>query len=784
MNAPPQSGRRSAVEIPAPALSGRFFSIGAKLSLMVVLVLTLASLFVVSELSGRARAQLIEQKRTAANMVVDLFAATVSAAADFGDEEELKGEVKNLGSNQDIVYAAVWTEGNEKPVAELGKSNTQTTAPSKSRQVEVLNDRIVITHPLTRPGGEQIGNLTIHFTLEPENAQYERTRTSIMLYALGMAALLAVVVLGLVRVQVVSPLGRLSRGIADVQKGREAEVEVRAHDEVGRLAAAFNSMAVAIADRESRLEALNHRLQQLLDHMGEAILVFDSGGRVGQVQSKKAAAVFGEFVSGQPVVDLLFPEGTSRVEREAFEEWLEVAFTVPVDAWEEVGALAPQETTIGRGSREERVLRLDFRPIVEDGEVRRVMLLATDETDKRRLERAVRENKEEHQRQIAAMRKLVAGGGQLLVQVLDGARERLTDCTKAIAGLSGDYATEQNEELFRWAHTIKGEARAFDLMALEKSAATLEDELAKFRGRLREGEKLAAESVRKRLEPLISKATESVGEAERMLVEASPIGPAILDQVTVRRADLSRLSELIPHGKPTGNAQEIARVVELLGSRPFGESALSLVDSAPRWAARENKRVAVDVDGRDVPIPPRLARVLSGVLTHLVRNAVAHGVEVLEDRERLGKPIPARIRLAAEEDDRVGPTIRVIDDGRGLDHEALEKAAQNAALEKAALEQTALEKAAAIVAHQAPTNAEEAAFTAGITTKPAATSEGNTSGSTRSSLHDGTDLAGFGMGLSAVRTELRKIGYDARIIERRDEGVASGIEVILSPMAR
>ncbi|MGE0326959.1 MAG: Hpt domain-containing protein [Polyangiaceae bacterium] len=773
MNAPPQSGRRSAVEIPAPALSGRFFSIGAKLSLMVVLVLTLASLFVVSELSGRARAQLIEQKRTAANMVVDLFAATVSAAADFGDEEELKGEVKNLGSNQDIVYAAVWTEGNEKPVAELGKSDAQTTA-SKSRQVEVLSDRIIITHPLTRPGGEQIGNLTIHFTLEPENAQYQRTKTSIMLYALGMAALLAVVVLGLVRVQVVSPLGRLSRGIADVQKGREAEVEVRAHDEVGRLAAAFNSMAVAIADRESRLEALNHRLQQLLDHMGEAILVFDNGGRVGQVQSKKAAAVFGEFVSGQPVVELLFPEGTSRVEREAFEEWLEVAFTVSVDTWEEVGALAPQETTIGRGSREERVLRLDFRPIVEDGEVRRVMLLATDETDKRRLERAVRENKEEHQRQIAAMRKLVAGGGQLLVQVLDGARERLTDCTKAVAGLSGDYAPEQNEELFRWAHTIKGEARAFDLMALEKSAAALEDELAKFRGRLREGETLAAESVRKRLEPLISKATESVGEAERMLVEASPIGPAILDQVTVRRADLSRLSELIPHGKPIGNAQEIARVVELLGSRPFGESALSLVDSAPRWAARENKRVAVDVDGRDVPIPPRLARVLSGVLTHLVRNAVAHGVEVLEDRERLGKPIPARIRLAAEEDDRVGPTIRVIDDGRGLDHDALEKAAlKNAALEPATKD-----------AQQAPKSAEEAAFTAGITTKPAATSEGNTSGSTRSSLHDGTDLAGFGMGLSAVRTELRKIGYDARIIERRDEGVASGIEVILSPMAR
>lgn len=576
-----------------------------------------------------------------------------------------------------------------------------------------------------------------------------------MLYALGMAGLLAFVVLGLVRVQVVRPLGRLSRGIADVQQGREAEVKVRAHDEVGRLAAAFNSMAVAIADRETRLEALNHRLQQLLDHMGEAILVFTEQGRVGRVQSKQAARVFGESVVGQPVADLLFPEGSSRVEREAFEEWMEVAFTIGPDDWEDVGALAPRETTIARGTPSERVLRLDFRPIVEDGQIKRVMLLATDETDKRRLERTVRENQEEHKRQIGAMRKLVAGGGQLLVQVLDGARERLGDCESALEGLAGDFTSEQNEELFRWAHTIKGEARAFDLMALEKSAAALEDELAKFRGRLREGETLAGSTVRARLKPLIARATESVGEAERMLVEASPIGPAILEQVTVRRADLARLGELIPDGKPVGDAQQVARVVELLGSRPFGESALSLLDSAPRWAARENKRVSVEVSGRDVPIPPRLARVLSGVLTHLVRNAVAHGVEVVEEREQAGKPIPARIRLVAEAAE-AGPTMRVIDDGRGLDRVALRRAAE-------AVDQPAV-------------GAEELAFAPGITTK-------DSSGSERASLHDGSDLAGFGMGLSAVRTELQKIGYQVRIVESGDGSHSSGIEVIVSPAA-
>ena len=36
------------------------------------------------------------------------------------------------------------------------------------RQARTVN-RIIIDHPLTRPGGERVGSLTIHFTLEPEN---------------------------------------------------------------------------------------------------------------------------------------------------------------------------------------------------------------------------------------------------------------------------------------------------------------------------------------------------------------------------------------------------------------------------------------------------------------------------------------------------------------------------------------------------------------------------------------------------------------------------------------
>src|SRR5262249_33003475 len=53
-------------------------------------------------------------------------------------------------------------------------------------------------------------------------------------------------------------------------------------------------------------------------------------------------------------------------------------------------------------------------------------------------------------------------------------------------------------------------------------------------------------------------------------------------------------------------------------------------------------------------------------LTHLVRNAVGHGIEKPEDRKRTGKPVQGTIRLDAyHQGNQV--IVEVRDDGRGID---------------------------------------------------------------------------------------------------------------------
>src|SRR5262249_32296420 len=131
--------------------------------------------------------------------------------------------------------------------------------------------------------------------------------------------------------------------------------------------------------------------------------------------------------------------------------------------------------------------------------------------------------------------------------------------------------------------------------------------------------------------------------------------------VTVLRSDILDLMALV--GDDRGPLGEVA---SRLASRPLGEATANLVDLVPTWAEREGKRARLQVEGREVRLPPQLARVLGGVLTHLIRNAIVHGIELPEARTAAGKSAIGLIQVTAADGDS-GPVITVEDDGQGLD---------------------------------------------------------------------------------------------------------------------
>lgn len=83
-------------------------------------------------------------------------------------------------------------------------------------------------------------------------------------------------------------------------------------------------------------------------------------------------------------------------------------------------------------------------------------------------------------------------------------------------------------------------------------------------------------------------------------------------------------------------------------------------------AAGLSKRVELLLSGEEVELDRTILERLSDPLTHLLRNALDHGIEPPAERRAAGKPEAGRITVSAAQ--RAGGVlIEVADDGRGLD---------------------------------------------------------------------------------------------------------------------
>ena len=660
----------------AAEVPGRFVPIGLKFSLLSVFVIGIAMLVAFFQATHRERERLIEAKRVAAGMVADLLAQSLEAPLDFADEDALSRELGHLKRNADVVYAGVWRREDGAPWLEMRAPGPHFELPRSldTDRTVAFADRVEAVRRVVGRGGKWLGSAVIQFSLARENAALATARRDILAYCVMLALGTMVLLIGATRRNIVSPLETLLAAARSIERGeRGASVEVRANDEIGRLASAFNAMNASIFDRERRLATANKSLRELFDHMRQGIVVFGRDGRVEGTHSRAASEIFGhQDLAGIDVRQLLYGSaGHWDAERRAFEEWLPLAFDAAADSWSELVALAPRALTLHEGLAGQRNLTLEFRPITHKGQIAKIMLLATDETDRRRLEREMERQGARHKSQIAVMRRLVAGGGQQFIGFLDRARRRLTRA-KLLLPETGRMDLPALGELFQIAHTLRAEATTFELTELGNALRDIEERLAELREQAAGGS-VELGSAQIDLASGIEFAGALMEESEELFVEASPSGRAALDTVPVQRSDVQQLVRMA-----AGRGDEIEKAVLRLASRPFGECVASLLEQASSWAEKENKRVRLEVEGREAPVPPALAEVLGGVLAHLVRNAIAHGIEPPKERISLGKPAVGSIELRCEAALGRGAVLVVDDDGRGIAHHDVLSAAARA----------------------------------------------------------------------------------------------------------
>ncbi len=82
------------------------------------------------------------------------------------------------------------------------------------------------------------------------------------------------------------------------------------------------------------------------------------------------------------------------------------------------------------------------------------------------------------------------------------------------------------------------------------------------------------------------------------------------------------------------------------------------------------KEIDLELEGEETDLDKNLVEALADPMVHLVRNAVDHGIELPDEREKAGKPRSGTVKLsAAQEGDHI--LLTITDDGKGMDPEIL-----------------------------------------------------------------------------------------------------------------
>jgi chemosensory pili system protein ChpA (sensor histidine kinase/response regulator) len=211
-------------------------------------------------------------------------------------------------------------------------------------------------------------------------------------------------------------------------------------------------------------------------------------------------------------------------------------------------------------------------------------------------------------------------------------------------------------------------------------------------------------------------------------------------------------------GRVEGDIDEFTKLAhhlqdEITAARmvPIG-TLYSLLSRAVRDAANSAKKsVELDLSGSETELDNNIIQQISDPLVHLVRNSVAHSIERPEDRAHAGKNEQGKILVRAyHRGNHI--YIEVEDDGRGIDYERVRQTAIESGL-------ASTETAAQLTER----DLREMLFHPGFSTASVK-----------------TELAGRGVGLDVVRSNLNALNGEIEVQSIANQGTKFTLKVPLT----
>jgi two-component system chemotaxis sensor kinase CheA len=384
----------------------------------------------------------------------------------------------------------------------------------------------------------------------------------------------------------------------------------------------------------------------------------------------------------------------------------------------------------------------------------------------------------------------------------------VAECREMLEALGGEIVAWEAEpddrarldSIFRFVHTVKGNCGFFEFPRLEALSHAAEDALADVRAGRRQADAVLVSAVL----AVIDRISEMVaaieaGEdmpagddsalidalAEGAEIAAAPIATAFVeahgraaaprtirlsvelldrvmstvsDMVLARNELARRLRESSADVPVDGAFERLSSIIAEMRdaiTRTRMQRIENLFVGLPRMirdlSAELGKQVLVDIEGGDVELDREMIEMIRDPLTHIIRNAVDHGIEKPAERLKAGKREIGILSVAARQSGNQ-ILIDIHDDGRGIDGKKLvEKAIANGVIDKSDAAQLSPREQLALI------------FEAGLST-----------------ASEVTAISGRGVGMDVVRSNIERIGGIVEVDSTIGEGTRMTLRVPLT----
>jgi two-component system chemotaxis sensor kinase CheA len=385
----------------------------------------------------------------------------------------------------------------------------------------------------------------------------------------------------------------------------------------------------------------------------------------------------------------------------------------------------------------------------------------------------------------------------------------VAECREMLEALGGEIVAWEAQpddrarldSIFRFVHTVKGNCGFFEFPRLEALSHAAEDALADCRaGRrvpdaalvsavlgiidriaemvaaIEAGEEMPAgddSALIAALAPgaegaasaVVAVAAEGHGKASaaprtiRLSVELlDRVMSTVSDMVLARNELARRLRESTSDVPVDGAFERLSSIIAEMRdaiTRTRMQRIENLFVGLPRMvrdlSAELNKQVLVDIEGGDVELDREMIEMIRDPLTHIIRNAVDHGIETPAERLKAGKREIGLLSVSARQSGNQ-ILIDIHDDGRGIDGKKLvEKAIAGGLVTKADAAQLSQREQLALI------------FEAGLST-----------------ANQVTSISGRGVGMDVVRSNVERIGGIVEVDSRPGEGTRMTLRVPLT----